>query len=142
VAKPEDYRWCSIGYHIQTGNKGGFLSTDFGLSSYGVMSETERLTDYREFLYEKGAIETVKGRSINDAIIKKERDKDYKLTSIDRLRSRTRSFTDSGIIGTKGFVSHYYEMFKGCFNTSNEKKPKKISGLDGIYSLKRLANET
>ena len=106
------------------------------------MSETARLTDYRAFLYEKGAIETTKGLSINEAVIKKERDKDYKLTSIDRLRFKTRYFTDSGIIGTKGFVARYYEMFKGCFNTSNEKKPKKISRLDGIYSLKRLVKET
>ena len=142
VAIPEDYRWSSMGYHAQTANKSAFLSTDFGLSAYGEMFGAERLTDYREFLYEKGAIETVKGMSINEAIVKKERDKDYKLTSIDRLRFRTRYFTDSGIIGTKGFVAHYYEMFKGCFNRSNEKKPKKISGLDGIYSLKRLANET
>ena len=142
AAKPEDYRWSSMGYHAQTANKDAFLSTDFGLSSYGEMSETERLTDYREFLYEKGAIETVKGMSINEAVIKKERDKDYKLTSIDRLRFKTRFFTDSGIIGTRGFVAHYYGMFKGCFNTSNEKKPKKISGLNGIYSLKRLSNET
>ena len=139
---PEDYRWCSMGYHVQTDNKDGLLSTDFGLSSYEEMSETERLTDYRAFLYEKGAIETVKGVSINEAVIKKERNKDYKLTTIDRLRFKTRYFADSGIIGTKGFVSHYYEMFKGCFNTRNEKKPKKISGLDGIYSLKRLVNET
>ena len=142
VAIPEDYRWSSMGYHIQTGNKSAFLSTDFGLSSYGEMSEAERLVDYRAFLYEKGAIETVKGMSIEEDVVKKERDKDYKLTSIDRLRFKTRYFTDSGIIGTKGFVSNYYEMFKWCFNTSNEKKPKKISGLDGIYSLKRLANET
>ena len=56
VEKPEDYRWSSIGYHAQTTNKDKFLSTDFGLSSYGEMSETERSTDYREFLYEKGAI--------------------------------------------------------------------------------------
>jgi len=139
---PEDYRWSSIGYHVQTCNKDAFLSTDFGLSSYGEMSQTERLKDYREFLYEKGGIETVKGVSIAEAVIKKERDKDYKLTSIDRLRFQTRYFTDSGIIGTKSFVSHYYGMFKGCFNTSNEKKPKKISGLDGIYSLKRLIKET
>ena len=139
---PEDYRWSSMGYHTQTANKGAFLSTDFGLSSYGEMSEAERLTDYREFLYEKGAIETVKGMSINAIVIKKERGKDYKLTSVDRLRFRTRYFADSGIIGTKGFVSHYYEIFKWCFNARNEKKPKKISGLDGIYSLKRLINET
>ena len=142
VKKPEDYRWCSIGYHLQTDNKSAFLSTDFGLSSYGEMSDAERLVDYREFLYEKGAIETIKVKCINEAVIKKERDKEYRLTSVDRFRFRTRYFTDSGIIGTKSFVSRYYEMFKGCFNTSNEKKPKKISGLDGIYSLKRLADET
>ena len=59
AAIPEDYRWSSMGYHAQAGNKGEFLSTGFGLSSYGEMSETERITDYREFLYEKGAIETV-----------------------------------------------------------------------------------
>jgi len=44
--KPEDYRWCSIGYHLQTDNKSAFLSTDFGLSSSGEMSDAERLTDY------------------------------------------------------------------------------------------------
>ena len=30
VKKPEEYRWNSIGYHIQTDNKDDFLSTDFG----------------------------------------------------------------------------------------------------------------
>ena len=137
---PEDYRWCSMGYHAQDGNKGGFLSTDFGLSSCGEMTEVERLTDYREFLYEKGAIEISKGLSIDESIIKKERDNDYKLTIVDRLRFKTRFFTDSGIIGTKGFVLRHYEMFKCCFNTTGKKEPKKISGLDGIYSLKRLVD--
>ncbi len=80
ATKPEDYRWSSMGYHAQTDNKNRFLSTDFGLSSYGEMSEAEKLIDYREFLYEKGGIETVKGISINEDVIKKERDKDYKLT--------------------------------------------------------------
>ncbi len=142
VKSPEDYRWSSIGYHIQTGNNSDFLSTDFGLTGYGDMTEAERLRDYREFMYEKGALETGKGAIIDDAVVDRERSKNYELSSVDRLRRRTRYFTDSGIIGTKGFVSHYYEMFKGCFNTINEKKPKKISGLDGIYSLKRLVNET
>src|SRR3990172_8720129 len=31
VQRPEDYRWCSLGYHLQAGNAGGFLSLDFGL---------------------------------------------------------------------------------------------------------------
>ena len=141
TAIPEDYRWCSIGYHIQTDNKKGFLSTDFGLNAYDDMTNAERLKDYREFLYEKGALDTEKGASIDDSVIETERDKNYELTRVDRFRFKSRYFTDSGIIGTKGFVVSYYEMFKGYFNTRNEKKPKKISGFDGIYSLKRLANE-
>jgi hypothetical protein len=28
--RPEQYRWSSLGYHLQTGNQDGFLSTDFG----------------------------------------------------------------------------------------------------------------
>ena len=28
--RPEEYRWCSLGYHIQTHNKDHFLSLDFG----------------------------------------------------------------------------------------------------------------
>jgi putative transposase len=35
VERPEDYRWNSLGYHIQTGNKDNFLSLDFGLKEFG-----------------------------------------------------------------------------------------------------------
>ena len=142
VVKPEDYRWSSIGYHVQTDNKGGFLSTDFGLNSYEGMTGTERLKEYRVFLYEKGALDTGKGASIEDSVIDSERDKNYELTKVDRFRFRTRYFTDSGIIGTKGFVTHYYEKFKKHFDTRKDKKPKRVSGFDGIYSLKRLVNES
>ena len=31
VDRPEEYRWNSLGYHLQTENKDQFLSTDFGL---------------------------------------------------------------------------------------------------------------
>ena len=55
---------------------------------------------------------------------------------------RTRYFTDSGIIGTKEFVSKTYTRFKHLFNTKNEKKPKPVKGLSGIYSLKRLSEFT
>jgi putative transposase len=32
LSRPEDYRWNSLGYHVQTGNRDRFLSTDFGLN--------------------------------------------------------------------------------------------------------------
>ncbi|MEA1945944.1 MAG: hypothetical protein U9N83_01430 [Thermodesulfobacteriota bacterium] len=59
------------------------------------------------------------------------------------LRYRTRYFTDSGIIGSKTFVSRNYERFKHLFMTKHRKKPKPIpipiNGLSGMYSLKRLS---
>jgi putative transposase len=46
---------------------------------------------------------------------------------------------DSGIIGTKEFVSRNYRRFKYHFMSKRDKIPKPVAGLDGIYSLKRLA---
>ena len=53
VEKPEDYRWNSIGYHIQANNADDFLSLDFGLAEFGILDSRERLKRYRKFLYEK-----------------------------------------------------------------------------------------
>ena len=52
---------------------------------------------------------------------------------------RTRYFTDSGIIGTKAFVSRFYHIFKDHFSSKHEKRPIGIQGLAGVYSLKRLS---
>ena len=34
VSRPEEYRWNSLGYHVQTNNRDNFLSTDFGLKEF------------------------------------------------------------------------------------------------------------
>jgi hypothetical protein len=34
VARPEKYRWNSLGYHAQSNNRDNFLSTDFGLKEF------------------------------------------------------------------------------------------------------------
>jgi len=49
VKRPEDYRWNSIGYHLQTGNKDNFLSLDFRLVEFGVLDSEERLKYYRRY---------------------------------------------------------------------------------------------
>jgi putative transposase len=36
VSRPEDYRWNSLGYHVQTNNRDNFLSTDFGLKEFNL----------------------------------------------------------------------------------------------------------
>jgi putative transposase len=145
VEKPEEYRWCSLGYHAQTHNRDRFLSTDFGLREFapseircavtselhgaGVKGSKARLAYYRQFVYEKaGLIREVEDRS-----------KGLELNSVDRFRYRTRYFTDSGIIGTKEFVSRVYQGFKGYFSSKHEKRPLLIQGLNGVYSLKRLS---
>ena len=56
VERAEDYRWNSLGYHVQTNNQDNFLSTDFGLEEFNVKSEKERIRRYRRYVYEAEAI--------------------------------------------------------------------------------------
>ena len=76
---------------------------------------------------------------IDNSVLEKERKNDFELKRVQRFRYRTRYFTDSGIIGTKEFVSSNYRRFKDIFMSKRDKIPKPVAGLDGIYSLKRLA---
>ena len=146
VSRPEDYRWNSIGYHVQQKNKEGFLSLDFGLKEFGVLDATERLRQYRRVLYETGAVrksevkrvKNERRKGIEGKTIEKERKKEYRITRAERFLYRTRYFSDSGIIGSKDFVRQQYLQIKDLFQSGKEKKPKPISGLKGLYSLKRL----
>jgi putative transposase len=143
VKCPEDYRWSSLGHHVQTGNKGNFLSFEFGLEAFSARSRKERLRRYRRFVYEAAALKRSRGKScmmIDEKIIEKESKTDFKNTRAYKFRYRTRYFSDSGIIGSKAFVSKKYKQFKDIFHSKHEKKPKPIKGLVGIYSLKRLSN--
>jgi REP element-mobilizing transposase RayT len=158
VSRPEDYRWNSLGYHVQTNNRDNFLSTDFGLKEFNVKSKKERIRRYRKYVYEAGAVNkpekgktpekyaplsqvnsTGQAKVIGDKILEKERNRGFELSRSDRFRYRTRYFTDSGVIGSKEFVSKTYMRFKHHFNSINEKIPKPVKGLSGVYSLKRLS---
>ena len=92
-------------------------------------------------IYETGAMTKKKGQQIKQEVLEKERKKGFKISRTDRFKSRSRYFSDSGIIGTKGFVQKNYQRVKHLFQSLNEKLPKAINGLEGIYSLKRLAEE-
>jgi hypothetical protein len=138
----DDYRWNSLGYHVQTNNRDSFLSTDFGLKEFNVKSQKERIIRYRRYVYEAGAVDRPeKGKTmvIGDKVLEKERKREFELSRSDRFRYRTRYFTDSGVIGSIEFVSKTYIRFKHHFNSKNEKKPKPVKGLSGVYSLKRLS---
>ena len=123
------------------------------------MNTEERLKRYRRYVYEAGALDhpgkgqapeeyatlsqvnsTGQGRVIDNDIVEHERENDFEINRIQRFRYRTRYFTDSGIIGTKEFVSENYQRFKDLFMSKREKIPRRVSGLDGVYSLKRLGS--
>jgi hypothetical protein len=76
---------------------------------------------------------------LNPRILAKQKNKNFEITKASRMRHRTRYLTDSGIIGSKEFVSTHYQRFKHLFATKNKKTPKPVKGLSGIYSLKQLS---
>ncbi len=139
VTRPDDYRWGSLGYHHQTGNKDEFLSLDFGIGGCENMKYRDRLAKYRQFVYEVGSLETNKGKNIDTQIVNDEKAKDYVVGPTERFLARTRYFTDSGIIGSKQFVRDLWQLFKSP-DDNPAKIPIHISGLKGLYSLKRLSN--
>lgn len=138
VARPEQYRWSSIGYHQQTGNKDGFLSLDLGLRQFVTCSDKQRLAHYRRFLYETGAVDKGSGGRIAKKAVESERKRQFKVTRTMRFSCRTRYFTDSGIIGTKAFVAATFQKIKDRYPAKKEKIPISVPGLGGIYSLKRF----
>ncbi|WP_034640096.1 transposase [Desulfovibrio inopinatus] len=138
VRKPENYRWSSIGYHLQTGNHDHLLSLDFGLADSDIEPE-ERQRLYRQFLYETGAIPSNKGKTLNTDLIDQTRQTNFSYSRAERFRLRTRWFTDSGIIGSKSFI-HSVAQHLGLAGAT-KRSPQNISGLD-MYSLKRLTEST
>ncbi len=119
-----------------------FFSFDFGLEEFGKMSRKERLRRYRRYVYESGAINHPGKRQvkvIDEQVMRKERKRNFSISRLDRFRNKTRYFTDSGIIGTREFVYQNYRRFKDRFQSQNEKVPRPVAGLEGIFSLKRLS---
>ncbi len=124
--KPEEYRWCSLGYHHLAENSDNFLSLDFGLTDHKALDEKGRLEKYKQYLYEKAGISDDDATTVNKP-------------ETSRLLQKCRYFTDSAIIGTRKFVIQNFKRFRNHFFCRNDKNPIPISGLNGIFSLKRLS---
>ncbi len=138
VKKPEDYRWCSLGYHTQTGNKDGLLSIDFGMKEWNEFNPREIVRKYRQFVYETGAVDAGKGKVMDKKIVEKARKKGYKISRAERFRYRCRYFTDSGVIGGKDFVQEVFDQVKHLLKSKDERKFTPVGGVEGLYSMKRL----
>jgi len=144
VDRPEDYRWSTLGYLVQRGNKDGLVNLDMGTQEWNEFNPSEIIRKYREFVYETGAVgEEVRSqekerRGIDMEIVDRERKKGYRLSRADVFRHRCRYFTDSGIIGPKDFVAGVFDGVKHLMDSKDERKFTLIGWVMGIYSMKRL----
>ena len=139
---PVEYALLSLCEFHRAGPGGIRSAVSSEFHRAGVLDAKERLKHYRRYVYEAGSLNHPEKGNINvieDKVIEKERSREFELSKSDRFRYRTRYFTDSGIIGSKQYVSAIYQRFKNLFSSKHEKKPKPIKGLDGMYSLKRLS---
>ena len=59
----------------------------------------------------------MQAKVIDDKVAAKERKKDFEISRISRFRHRTRYFRDSGITGSKKFVSESYQRLKHLFHS-------------------------
>ncbi|MGK5093622.1 transposase [Deltaproteobacteria bacterium TL4] len=139
VKQPEDYRWNTMGYLQQRKKEDPFLSLNFGLAHEEKLTFAQRIEKYRQFVYEVGSLPSNKGKAIEPEVLDAQQKKGFQITPMDRFRQRTRYFTDSGVIGSKQFVSRQYQRFEDFFDSKKEKRPVPIQGLEGCYSLKRLS---
>lgn len=140
VKRPEDYRWCSLGYHVRTGRGQDFLCVDFGMKEWNELDPGEIVRKYRQFVYESGAVDTGKGRAMDARVLEKERRRDFKLNRTDIFIYRSRYFIDAGVIGSKSFVRDTFDRFKHLLGSKDERRFKRMAGIEGIYSMKRLTS--
>jgi putative transposase len=121
VKKPEEYRWSSIGYRVQSGNKGGLLSFD-GIYEEDTQSQTE---EYLKTLYMVGVYKDV------DEAEKGEIERQSVITR------RLRYLSDGLVIGSKGFIKEIYSRFSEIIR-KKEMKAHKTTISEEIYSLRRI----
>ena len=140
VDRPEDYRWCSLGYRVQQGNKDGFLSFS-GLFEFEDHEENQKelLRQYRSFVYEVGGeIEKPGQAMIGQDLLKVEKDRDFEIPKSEVLRYRWRYFSDGLVLGSKSFVQSAYTRFSGVVFYKKERKEHATGIAKGIFSLRRL----
>jgi putative transposase len=139
VDKPENDRWSGLGYLVQTGNRHGLMDLDLGLKEWNELDPKEIIRKYRQFVYETGAMDTGKGKQMKKEVVEKERKKSYRLSRVDVFRHRCRYFSDSGIIGSKEFVAEVFDGVKHLLDSKDERRFTPVGGVEGVYSMKRLA---
>ncbi len=139
--RPEEYRWTSLAYRLYHGNHDGFLKKDLSVLGFASEKESiEQLAAFREYVYEKGGLNVPDSACIPQEVIEDERRRKFRLGRRRLYLGKIRYFSDSGVLGSKAFVIHHYNKFKGFFR-SKKKRPMSVPGIDGVYSLKRFIDK-
>jgi REP element-mobilizing transposase RayT len=135
VDRPESYRFCGLGHHIQSGNRGGFLSLEL---PEPYVDATGTVDLYRRFVYEAGSLDRGDGkRAIPAAILQEEEGGAYRLNRAALLRHRCRYFTQSIVLGSQRFVREFYGRIRPALSTRRDAVPRRVSGAKSLYSLAR-----
>ena len=123
--RPEDYRWCSIS-HRAAGVTDGFLSFEG--------TEIKEMDDYVSYIYGIGKLERKTGGGREKGKISED-----SKPAINVWQHRIRYFSDTLVIGSKGFIESAYKMFEDKI-TKKERKAHKIPlNLPvSLYSIQRL----
>ncbi len=136
VDRPEDYRFCGLGCHVQAGNKDGFLNLEV---DEFITQEVSPLQAYRRYVYEVGSVKRPDGkRAIPERISMGESNRRYRISNISLFRFRSRYFTESVVLGSRGFVQEVYGKLQPYLKTRIDRDPVKITGAAGLYSMKRF----
>ena len=136
VETPEEYRWCSLGYYAQSGNRDKLLCPEFGMEEWGELDEDEAFRRYREYVYEVSGLGERRG--IKESIIDEERRRGYRIPLREVLLRRCRYFSDGCVLGGRAFVSTAFHRFMGLLGLRRHRRAHRIfSGVE-IYSLRRL----
>ncbi len=114
VEKPEDYRWCSLGYRARKGTGENFLSLNLGLPRYEGKNKKERFELLRKFVYGKGGIGS------------------KNLGKANKFRYRSRYFTESMAIGSQNFVNQVVKKVSNLLGLRRTRKSKHL--FESLYS--------
>lgn len=135
VGKPEDYRWSSIGYHIQSGNKDQFLSFE-GIFA---LDQHHKTHTYRELVYQAGGIEKTDQPAIDSNVQDIAHSQHFAISTTEALKYRVRYFSDSLAIGSKTFIQQVYSDYGGTIIKKKDRKSHKTGITSGIFSVRNLA---
>jgi REP element-mobilizing transposase RayT len=152
VARPEDYRWCSLHNrqfapkHERFCSFDGLFSGD--LACYG---DAFLLKEYRSIVYYLGNIKRTtlrdleEGRGVDDArspisdeLYDASVSRDFELSAGELLLGRMRYFTDGIAIGSKEFLTRIYKQFGGTAILKKDRNLYPTGIAPNLFSIRRL----